>query len=180
VSIIELPTQAIPLASSEGLTIILGMLAGAGLAAIGVLTVDNLDERVKTGEQFASVLPVPILDVDEQRGGVAGLLSSRETQQQRIQKYQMLGIKLLFSQQDKKARVVLVGATDDTSSAGAVAANLAVSLSQAGKRVLLVDLEGNNPVISSMFGLGEQTGVSDYLFRPADRPLSLVPVMGLP
>ena len=180
VNIIELPTQANPIASSEGLTVILGMLAGAGLATIGVLMVDNLDERVKTGEHFASVLPVPILDVDEKRGGFAGLLSSRETQQQRIQKYQMLGIKLLFSQHEKNARVVLVGATDETSSAGAVAANLATSLAQAGKRVLLVDLEGNNPVISSMFGLGEQAGVSDYLFRPADRPLSLVPVVGLP
>jgi Mrp family chromosome partitioning ATPase len=92
----------------------------------------------------------------------------------------MLGIKLLYNQPDKESLVVMVSATDESGSTGAVAANLAVSLAQAGKRVILVDLESTNPVISSLFGLGEQEGVSDFLYKQAERPTAMLPVIGLP
>lgn len=52
-----------------------------------------------------------------------------------------------------------------------IAANLAVSLAMdANHTVLLVDLDLRRPNIAEIFGLSEETGISDYLFDSA--PLS--------
>jgi capsular exopolysaccharide synthesis family protein len=48
-----------------------------------------------------------------------------------------------------------------------VAANLAVSLAQAGKRVLLVDADMRKPTIHRLFDLPQEPGLSDHLVGSA-------------
>jgi len=180
VRIIELPSKAVPLATSTGLAMLLGAFAAAGLVAVVVLVLDKMDDGIRTGEQVSAVLPVPVIDLDGRGKGILGVLHPAELPRRTYQKYQMLGIHLLYGEKGGPTRLVVVSATDAGSSAGTVAADLAVALAQSGKSVILVDLDGAEPAISAMFGLHNAEGVSDFLMGEAPSPNSLVSVDGLP
>lgn len=174
VAIIELPSRAVPLVTSTGLAMLLGAFSAAGLVAVGVLALDKMDDGIRSSEQFSGVLPVPVIDLDERGKGFA------ESPRKHYQKYQMLGIHLLYAEKERATRLVLLSATDAGGSAGAAAANLAITLSQSGRRVILVDLDGGEPAITAMFGLHNAEGVSDFLVSQASSPNTLVSIEGLP
>jgi len=70
---------------------------------------------------------------------------------------------LLFSSADTGGRSVVITSTGPGEGKTAVATNCAVSLAQAGLRVLLVDADMRKPRVHSVFGLAREPGLSNLL-----------------
>lgn len=83
--------------------------------------------------------------------------------------YKMLRTKVQFSFADEK-NCYVVGVSSALAGEGKsiTAANLAYSMSQLNKRVLLVDCDMRKPSIFSKLGLNPAPGMSNYLTRQAD------------
>jgi capsular exopolysaccharide synthesis family protein len=96
----------------------------------------------------------------------------------------------LFLIPDQSSRVVHVTGAGDGDGASTVAANLAISLAQSGKQVLLIDADLRQPVQARNFNVPAQPGLTDILrsnLEPADvicqtpvTNLSLLPAGTLP
>jgi polysaccharide biosynthesis transport protein len=180
VKVIELPSSSTAVALPLPLVMALGALAALGLGVFAVITIDILNENIRTSEDVQKINPGLVIDADEKGKSLTSLFIDDGSRERYLQKYQTLGLHLLFSQKTTTNRLIVVGAADEKVPAGTSALNLAISLSQSGKRVILIDGNGNNPTITSYFHLGNREGLSDFLSNAYMKQFPIFAVKGYP
>ncbi len=77
----------------------------------------------------------------------------------------------------KEKQTVLVTSSISGEGKSYVAANLAISFSLTGKRVILVDLDLHNSSLGDIFSLSQERGVNDYLIGDTDLSQIIKPVL---
>jgi succinoglycan biosynthesis transport protein ExoP len=152
----------------------LGLILGLGLA----LLVDALDTRVRSGEEVAERLGIPIL------GRVAeppkrlrerfGLVMFDEPYGRHAEAFRMLRTNLELANIDREARVIAVGSALPAEGKSTTVANLAVAVARGGNRVALVDLDLRQPMLAQFFGQGEGWGVTDVALGRVDLATALL------
>jgi len=110
---------------------------------------------------------------------MANLITLADPQSKVAEAYQSLRTSLEFSSLEKPVRSVLVAAVDNSIDKNAAIANLAVVIAQSGDRVLLVDGDLRQPRQHELFGLGNATGLSQWLESGGAPPLQKSSVEGL-
>lgn len=79
--------------------------------------------------------------------------------------YRTLRTNLGFTEIDKKCRSILISSPNPMDGKSITTANLAVTLAQAGNKVILVDCDLRKPIQHTIFGLGNQRGVTNCLLQ---------------
>lgn len=79
--------------------------------------------------------------------------------------YRRLQSNLLFSQPDQPMKSILITSAGKSEGKTTVSGNLAISLAEAGRTVLLVDADHRKPSLHRMFGVDLEPGTSDVLFN---------------
>lgn len=92
-----------------------------------------------------------------------GLVSLREPKSPAAEAYRMLRTNLLYADIDSPPKVVAVTSAESREGKSTTCANLAVSLVQAGKSVLLLDCDLRRPSQHEMFRLRGKSGLVDAL-----------------
>jgi capsular exopolysaccharide synthesis family protein len=87
----------------------------------------------------------------------------KDPQSPRAEAYRHLRTNLRFVNVDNPTRVILVSSSLPAEGKSTTAVNLAVSLSEAGKRVLLIDADMRHPNLAEYLGLEGSVGLSDLL-----------------
>ena len=96
--------------------------------------------------------------------------------------YRGLRTNLLFSSVERPLRTLLVTSPTLQEGKSLAAANLAVSLAQGGRSVILVDGDLRRPAQPALWGLPNERGLTDLILNPdalADPPLQASGVDGL-
>ncbi len=86
--------------------------------------------------------------------------------------YRRLQSNLVYSQPDHPYRVICITSANKSEGKTTVTSNLAVTLAESGKRVVVVDCDFRRPQIHRELGLAVDPGVTDYLFD--EQPLEVV------
>jgi capsular polysaccharide biosynthesis protein/MinD-like ATPase involved in chromosome partitioning or flagellar assembly len=179
VELLELASPT-PQKAPLSLMVMVGAMAFATLTAVGVLAVEYVNTSIESTDQITSIIPVPVLDIKKNTSLLSNLLNGKQLRTERSQKYQMIGMRLLYSQHDSSSKLVLVGPVDSQGDSGVVAGQLAIFLARAGKRVILVDANPEQHTIANLFRLGNRSGLSDFLATPVTRNTPIIPVDRLP
>ena len=79
------------------------------------------------------------------------------------EEFRKLRISLSFLGIDPAHKKILVTSSISGEGKSFIAANLAVSLSLTGKKVVLVDLDLNNPTISKILNVNQEEGITEFL-----------------
>jgi capsular exopolysaccharide synthesis family protein len=82
--------------------------------------------------------------------------------------FRVLRTNLQFAGVDKKLKVILVTSTSPDEGKSTVAQYLAQTISQAGKKVLVLDADLINPTLHRCFGIPNQRGLSNLIVGDAD------------
>lgn len=165
-----------PVRPSRARAVGLGMFGGLTVALVVVAgTVFWESRRARATEPApSSVLPV-LADVPTEEGAAVAVRTSRLAECYRQLSARILG-------QAVAARSILVTSPDPLPARSVVAANLAVALAEAGRRVVLVDANMRDPAQAALFDLPAGAGFSTLLFAP-DKPcrsvLRRTPIPGL-
>jgi capsular exopolysaccharide synthesis family protein len=143
-----------------GMGLFLGLFAGVVVAFLR----DRMDDRVRGREEVEETLRVPSLWAmprSHRRGSPSrDLVVLRQPDGEATERYRALGATFLG---DHPPRTILVtGATLGDNTAG-TAANLAIALAQAGKRVALVGADLRTPRLHELFGLENTVGLADVI-----------------
>ncbi|MGI6713169.1 MAG: CpsD/CapB family tyrosine-protein kinase [Bacillota bacterium] len=77
--------------------------------------------------------------------------------------FRMLRTNLMYTGVDRELRVLLLTSSGPQEGKSTTAANLAVALAQAGKKVLIMDCDLRKPVQHEIFGLQKDIGLTKYL-----------------
>ncbi len=145
----------------------LGGLVGFGLAWLR----DLLDHRLKSVDEIASVLQLPILGAlpyfssagDRRDTGRLVTLTPRSTAAESVR---TLRTALHFGLAGSEAKVIVVTSPSPGDGKSTVASNLAIATAQADQRVLLIDADLRKPTQHKIFGLDTDLGLAAVL---ADR-----------
>lgn len=79
------------------------------------------------------------------------------------EQYRAIRTNIQFSSQDKRVHTLAVTSPETSEGKSTTVANLAVSMSQQGQKVLLIDADLRNPTVHSIFGTENTAGLVDVL-----------------
>jgi succinoglycan biosynthesis transport protein ExoP len=145
-----------------------GMLLALGL----VFFFEYLDNRIKLpddikthlGLAFLGIIPATSAKVQE--GGTP--LLNEGVPPNFTEAFRAVRTNVLFSVPDQEgARIVMVTSAEPSDGKTMVASNLAISIAQAGQRVLLIDGDLRRPRVHEIFGVDREPGLSNFLVGDA-------------
>ncbi|WP_259338496.1 polysaccharide biosynthesis tyrosine autokinase [Clavibacter phaseoli] len=143
--------------------LLLGLLAGL----LGLALVRLLDTRVRSAETVAHLTTAPLLGSLERERGVTGLAMAVRPLSTAAEGFRQLKANLRFVLLGERASSFVVTSSIPGEGKSTVAANLAISLSEGGRRVLLVDADLRRPVIAQYLGLEGDAGLTTVLVGQA-------------
>jgi capsular exopolysaccharide synthesis family protein len=79
--------------------------------------------------------------------------------------YRTLRTNILFSSMDNDIKTLLVTSPGPGEGKSITAANLAITMSQVGKKVLLIDCDMRRPSLHEVFGISKEVGLTDLLME---------------
>lgn len=149
----------------------IGLLAGLALGLVLSFFVEYLDNRIKSPEELPTHLGLPSLGLlpivrkVDMRGGYPLLSHSSSTKLKEA--FRTLRTNVLFSSAEQGSRSLAITSTGPSEGKTLVAGNLAISLAEAGLRVLLIDADMRRPKQHDLFQLKREPGLSDLLVGTA-------------
>jgi succinoglycan biosynthesis transport protein ExoP len=143
--------------------VMLGSLAGLFFAVGLVLTIDYLDDTVKTPEDVTRGLKLPFLGlVPAVKGGQSPLLTG-DVPHEFGEAFRALRTSLVFSSGTEGTRVIAVTSAQPLEGKTTTACNMAIALAYGGSRVLLIDADMRRPSVSRTLGMENTIGLSHLL-----------------
>ncbi len=154
------------------LGLVVGLMLGVGLAFLQ----EHLDDTVKDKEDLDRALPeLPVLGLIPvvpgwKDLGTARVVSISDPTSPAAEAYRSLRTSVQFLSLDGPLRLIQVTSPNTSDGKTTTLANLAVALSRAGQRVLVVCCDLRRPRIHEFFGLDNAVGFTSVLL--GDVPLS--------
>jgi capsular exopolysaccharide synthesis family protein len=159
-----------------------GGAIGLGLGILFLLLWELIDGSVRTAEDVENVAGLPVLGtigtverlphasraLGPQDGAHALLTANGNWRL--AESVRMLRTNLSYMNENDPLRTLAITSPTQGDGKTTTAINLAVSLAQAGKRVLLVDADLRQPRIHTLLGLKNTTGLTTYLMDRARDP----------
>jgi capsular exopolysaccharide synthesis family protein len=169
VDLAELPRS--PSSPNRRFNMTVGLLAGLGLGLCLGFLVEYLDNRIKTPDDIKTQLGLPPLGL---LPVIRGVDSSRPfplitgaAPPSLIEAFRTLRTNVMFSSAEPGLRSLVVTSTGPGEGKTLVSGNLAISLAEAGQRVLLIDADLRRPKQHELFGIKREPGLSNLLVGSA-------------
>lgn len=161
-------------------TIIGGML-GIGLIFLKEMLNQNIrsvDEIKRGGMSLLSVIPNMDVFVNREFDGeeytkVQGdavsthLITLLDNISPSAESFRRLKNNIVFAHPDKHIQTIMMTSSTMGEGKTTAVANLAVTFAEAGKKVVMLDLDFRRPALHKMFGKGQRPGITEYLFGEA-------------
>jgi capsular exopolysaccharide synthesis family protein len=169
----ELPTA--PSSPNTTLNVAAGIFLGLALAAVIAVLRDRLDTSVRSEEDATAAADVPVLgrvpeDGSVSNGGIPVPGSPL------AESFGVVETNLRFVSVDADARVLMVTSPQAAEGKTTTAINLARTIAESGRRVLLVDADLRRPRVTTYLGLVGGIGLTQLLTGAAEIDDVLQPV----
>jgi len=148
--------------------LMLGSLAGVFLAVALVLTIDYLDDTVKTPEDVTRGLKLPFLGLVPAMKGTDQPLLTWDVPHEFGEAFRALRTSLVFSSGTEGTRVIAVTSAQPLEGKTTTACNMAIALAYGGARVLLIDADMRRPSVARTLGMENTIGLSHLLTGQAN------------
>lgn len=161
----------------------LAAIVGALLALGTAYLVEYLDDSLKTPEEVQKVLGLSALGVapaTETKGETPELAMVSGGKNTAAEAYRVLRTNLQFAAVGKPIHTLLITSPSPSEGKTTTAANLAVALAQAGKRIVLVDVDLHRPRVHKIFKLQNNVGITTALLDDGIDPQALLQETAVP
>jgi capsular exopolysaccharide synthesis family protein len=101
------------------------------------------------------------------------LITLREPQSAAAEAYRTLRTNIQFSSLDKPVHTLLVTSTAPDEGKSTTVANLAITIAQSEQRVILVDCDLRRPGLHTLFGIGNERGLTSMILEQNEGSLPL-------
>jgi len=160
---------------SKIMIIFTGVVMGLIIGIVFTFVAETLDTSIGTIEDVESLLQVPVLGVipfwktEEGERGTSrldrhmDLVTHFDPKSMAAEAFRSLRSNLQFVRLDRKGKAFLITSSFVQEGKTANVVNLALSMAQAGDKVLLVEGDLRKPFIHKIFGIDKAPGLTDYV-----------------
>lgn len=152
-----------PVSPKKMMIYMMAMAAALGLFAGSVIIKDTFTGKIKYRSEIEKMTSIPIIGELAFEKTTTPLIIEKGTRSFVAEEFRKLRISLSFLGIGPTHRKLLLTSSISGEGKSFIAANLAVSISLTGKKVVLVDLDLNQPTQSKIFNVNYEEGVSEYL-----------------
>ncbi len=155
------PTE--PVSPKKKMIYMMALAAAFGLFAGVIFLKDSFTGKIKYRNEIEKMTSIPIIGEIAFEKTDSPLVIEKGTRSFVAEEFRKLRISLSFLGIDATHKKLLFTSSISGEGKSFIAANLAVSLSLTGKKVVLVDLDLNNPSLSKILGVDYGEGVTEFL-----------------
>ena len=154
-----------PVSPRPKLNLALGLLVGLAVGVGAAVLRETLDTSIKGAEDVQSSLDLPTLGMIAYDPGAAKrpLIVHVDPQSTRSEAFRQLRTNLQFVDIDHKPRSIVVTSSVPQEGKSTTTCNLALALTQAGLKVILVEADLRRPRLAEYLGLEGAVGLTDAL-----------------
>jgi succinoglycan biosynthesis transport protein ExoP len=166
--------------------VLLGLVAGAGVGVGLAFLLEYIDYTIKTPGELDGAYGLSTLAVigafkeangragngraGNGRSGLADLVTLQQPRSPVSEAFRALRTNLQFARPGDPIRSLLITSAGPSEGKTSIAANLALILAQAGKRVILVDADLRRPRLHRLFDLDSEPGLTGLIAEPEGAP----------
>jgi capsular exopolysaccharide synthesis family protein len=164
----ELPET--PVSPRPKLNLALGLLVGLAVGVGAAVLRETLDTSVKGAEDVQEHLDLPTLGLIayDPEAGKRPLIVHVDPQSTRSEAFRQLRTNLQFVDIDHKPRSIVVTSSVPQEGKSTTTCNLALALTQAGLKVILVEADLRRPRLAEYLGMEGAIGLTDALVGRAE------------
>ncbi len=152
-----------PVSPKKKLMYIMALVGAIGIGIGIIILKDSITGKIIYRSEIEKMTSIPILGEITFEKTKSPLVIEKGTRSFVAEEYRRLRISLSFLGIDTTHKKLLITSSISGEGKSFVAANLAVSISLTGKKVVLVDLDLNRPTQSEILNVNYEYGVSDFL-----------------
>lgn len=159
-----------PVKPRKKLNLLLGLAVGLTLGIGLAFLAEQLDNTVKLPEHVKHQLripylgPVPVFSTNGTREGVTSdLIALHEPKATASESFRGIRTGIIYSSADRAPQVILVTSAGPQEGKTTCAANLGITMAQAGSRVVIMDCDLRRPRLHKSFNIKRDTGISSAL-----------------
>lgn len=159
-----------PISSTRALTVLLASAVGLILATSAAHLLEYLDDTLKTPGEVSQLVGAPIIGhiVEDSANPDDKLIYLMDKPRHPISEaFRTLRTNLEFAGVDRALKTIFIASADVGDGKTSVAANLAVSMAQAGNKVVLIDADLRRPSIHEFFSIPNEIGLVDLFLGRA-------------
>ncbi len=149
--------------------VLIGAVAGGGVAAAALAVLFLLRQRVEDSGELTDNYTPPVLSevprAKKQNDDPAAFLLNKNSSMEDLESYAKLRMNLFYTMVGKNSRSVMVTSAVSGEGKSTIAANLAISCAMSGKKVILIDADMRRACQRDIFRHhdSERKGLSDVL-----------------
>ncbi len=152
-----------PVSPKTKLIYIMAIFGALGLC-VGVITIkDSFTGKIKYRTEIEKMTGIPIIGEIAFDKSKSPLVIEKGTRSFVAEEFRKLRISLSFLGIDSSHKKLLLTSSISGEGKSFIAANLAVSISLTGKKVVLVDMDLNNPSLSKILNVNQEFGTTELL-----------------
>ena len=151
------------------LAMIVGLFGGTGLAFF----LEYLDNTIKTPDDLKQYLNisdlghVPLFAVENEgnpgKDRISDLVALHSPKSTASESYRGIRTNILFSIAESVPQVILISSSGPREGKTITAANVAITMAQAGSKIIILDCDMRRPEIHKLFGATRDRGMSNIL-----------------
>lgn len=152
-----------PVSPKKMLIYIISIVIFIGICGAFIFIKEFLTGKVLYRHEIESLTTIPIIGEVAFDKSKDKIVIEKGTRSLVAEEFRKLRISLSFLGIDSSHKKILVTSSISGEGKSFISANLAVSLSLTGKKVVLVDMDLNNPTIDKVLNITREEGVSEFL-----------------
>ncbi len=170
VTVVEQPSlPLVPETPRVTLNLALGLLIGTALGVAAAMSREALDTTVKGVEDVSALTgtaPLGVITYDS-KAADHPLVVHDDPRSPRAEAFRQLRTNLQFVDVDSPPRVVVITSSVASEGKSTTSVNLAITLTEAGKQVVLIEGDLRRPRVADYLGLEGAVGLTDVLTNAA-------------
>jgi len=174
-------TPTIPVSPKIAISLLQGGALGLGLALITLIILQSTDTMIRTTDRAKEIygyLLLAILPNVSRKLHANPAVCVRDNPRAPIgEAYRMLQGGLRFLRADKKLKVIVVTSAIASEGKSTISSNLAITMAQLGRRVLLVDADMRRPSQHTAWQLTNDRGLSNILVGESTVEQAIRPII---
>ncbi|WP_062292778.1 polysaccharide biosynthesis tyrosine autokinase [Demequina phytophila] len=159
-----------PISPKKALNVALGLLLGLAIGVGIALLRTTLDTRIRGERDLERITDAPVLGgiVFDPKAKQRPLLVHEDARSPRAESFRTLRTNLQFLDTERSTRSFVITSSIPSEGKSTTAANLAITLADAGARVLLVGADLRRPKMAQYMGIEAGVGLTDVLIGRLD------------